>query len=134
MTPTMAGRICSFYYLQHTTLDLFCNHMARGMDFKRLLLILASAPEYDELPVRPSAQLAGGIDVAAGMALLLNLASAPELAKQLVGRCLLFTSRLDALLCLGQYNHTHAVSTLNGSAVVRCTILRACRCATTRRP
>lgn len=51
---TMAGRICSFYYLQHATMDLLMNHMTADMDFKRLLLILASAPEYDELPVRRS--------------------------------------------------------------------------------
>jgi pre-mRNA-splicing helicase BRR2 len=51
---TMAGQICSFYYLQHATMDLLMNHMTADMDFKRLLLILASAPEYDELPVRPA--------------------------------------------------------------------------------
>lgn len=48
---TTAGRICSFYYLQHRTMDLLFNHMHTGMDFKRLLTVLASCPEYDELPV-----------------------------------------------------------------------------------
>lgn len=52
---TMAGRTCSFYYLQHATMDLLMNNMTAAMDFKRLLVILASAPEYDELPVRPRA-------------------------------------------------------------------------------
>ena len=51
VAATMAGRICSFYYLQHATMDLFTNELHGDMDFKRLLLVLASSPEYDELPV-----------------------------------------------------------------------------------
>jgi hypothetical protein len=48
---TMAGHVASFYYLKHETMDLFMNSMDNGVDFKTLLKILASAPEYDELPV-----------------------------------------------------------------------------------
>ena len=49
----MAGRIASFYYLQHSTLHLMMNYMHPTMDFKAVLKILCSSPEYDELPVRP---------------------------------------------------------------------------------
>ena len=52
VAATPAGRICSFYYLRHETLDLLMNHMHKGMDTKHLLLILCSCPEFDELPVR----------------------------------------------------------------------------------
>ena len=51
MRGTVAGHICSFYYLKHSTMDLFTNNMHAGMDLKRLLLVLSSAPEFDELPV-----------------------------------------------------------------------------------
>jgi hypothetical protein len=51
---TMAGRIASFYYLQHETMHLLMNHMQPDMDFKSALKILSNCPEYDELPVRKS--------------------------------------------------------------------------------
>jgi hypothetical protein len=49
---TAAGRICSFYYLRHETIDLLTNHMNAGMDLKLLLRILSSCSEFDDLPVR----------------------------------------------------------------------------------
>lgn len=52
VSATMAGRIASFYYLQHETMDLFMHHMHADADVAAVLKILASAPEYDELPVR----------------------------------------------------------------------------------
>jgi hypothetical protein len=52
VSSTAAGKICSFYYLRHETIDLLRNHMNVGMDLKRLLLILSSCPEFDDLPVR----------------------------------------------------------------------------------
>lgn len=60
VSATMAGRIASFYYLQHETMDLFMHHMHADADVAAVLKILASAPEYDELPVRvpPHAALA----------------------------------------------------------------------------
>jgi hypothetical protein len=57
---TMVGRIASFYYLQHETMSLMSNHLHEDTNFKSVLQVLSSAPEYDELPVRlitsPSAQ------------------------------------------------------------------------------
>lgn len=52
VAATMAGRIASFYYLQHETMDLFMHHMHADADLASVLKILASSPEYDELPVR----------------------------------------------------------------------------------
>lgn len=52
VAATMAGRIASFYYLQHETMDLFMHHIHADADLAAVLKILASSPEYDELPVR----------------------------------------------------------------------------------
>lgn len=49
---TMAGRIASYYYLKHDTMSLMMNHLHEDTDFKTVLQVLSSAPEYDELPVR----------------------------------------------------------------------------------
>ena len=49
---TMGGRIASYYYLKHDTMSLMMNHLHEHTDFKTVLQVLSSAPEYDELPVR----------------------------------------------------------------------------------
>lgn len=48
---TMGGRIASYYYLKHDTMSLMMNHLHEHTDFKTVLQVLSSAPEYDELPV-----------------------------------------------------------------------------------
>lgn len=48
----MGGRIASYYYLKHDTMSLMMNHLHEHTDFKTVLQVLSSAPEYDELPVR----------------------------------------------------------------------------------
>lgn len=53
VSATMAGRIASFYYLRHETMDLFMHHLHADADLATVLKILSSSPEYDELPVRP---------------------------------------------------------------------------------
>ena len=50
--PTTLGRICSYYYLSHHTMKLFEETMRPDDDIERLLHVLASAHEFNELPVR----------------------------------------------------------------------------------
>jgi len=46
------GKICSYYYLHHTTMRLFFDSISESNDIKSLLEVLANTSEYDELPVR----------------------------------------------------------------------------------
>ena len=46
------GKIISYYYLSHETARLFFDEIDEDCDEARLLQILCSAKEYDELPVR----------------------------------------------------------------------------------
>nr|WJH19483.1 U5-200K [Euglena gracilis] len=52
MTPLNLGMIASYYYTQYTTLELFAQALAPRIKLKGLIEILASASEYDTLPVR----------------------------------------------------------------------------------
>ena len=47
-----AGRVASFYYLQHTTMGVFADRMGPDMGVPDCIDVLTSVPEYDELPVR----------------------------------------------------------------------------------
>lgn len=49
---TPMGRIASFYYLQHSTMQLFMDRLGYSMSFASLLKALSDVPEYAELPVR----------------------------------------------------------------------------------
>jgi len=44
--------IASYYYIQYTTIELFASSLQAGTKLKGLLEILASAAEFDGLPVR----------------------------------------------------------------------------------
>ncbi|XP_042220102.1 activating signal cointegrator 1 complex subunit 3-like [Homarus americanus] len=49
---TPLGRIASFYYLSHQTIQLFQNKLSPTVNMEDLLDLLTQAHEYDELPVR----------------------------------------------------------------------------------
>jgi hypothetical protein len=44
------GKIVSFYYLNHKTAGMFYSEISEQIDLGKLLQILSSAKEYDELP------------------------------------------------------------------------------------
>lgn len=46
------GQIASYYYLKHSTIQMFSNKLQDSMDLQGLLDVLSSASEYEELPVR----------------------------------------------------------------------------------
>jgi len=46
------GKICSYYYLKYTTVQMFSNKLTDRIDLPGLLDVLTSASEYEELPVR----------------------------------------------------------------------------------
>ncbi|KAL7638072.1 UNVERIFIED_CONTAM: hypothetical protein RMT77_011697 [Armadillidium vulgare] len=52
LEATPLGRIASFYYLSHETMELFKEKLHPGVTLNDLLLILTEVHEYDELPVR----------------------------------------------------------------------------------
>ena len=52
LEPTTLSAIASFYYLQHQTMRLFSEALRPDMGWLELLAVLASASEYDELPLR----------------------------------------------------------------------------------
>ncbi|TPX31933.1 hypothetical protein SmJEL517_g04845 [Synchytrium microbalum] len=63
ITPTVIGRIASYYYLQYRTVDLLRKRLTRDYratgraedhdgDFSRMMRILSDVSEYDEHPVR----------------------------------------------------------------------------------
>uniref|UniRef100_T1L4H7 Activating signal cointegrator 1 complex subunit 3 n=1 Tax=Tetranychus urticae TaxID=32264 RepID=T1L4H7_TETUR len=54
---TPLGRISSFYYLNHKTVRMFQDQLSNDIKIERLLHILASAAEYNELPVRHNEDL-----------------------------------------------------------------------------
>jgi len=52
VSPLNLGMIASYYYIQYTTVELFASSLQAGTKLKGLLEILASAAEFDALPVR----------------------------------------------------------------------------------
>jgi activating signal cointegrator complex subunit 3 len=50
--PTSMGRIASFYYLSHQTMQHFQDSLRPDLNLEQLLKILSDAHEYDQLPVR----------------------------------------------------------------------------------
>lgn len=50
--PTSMGRIASFYYLSHQTMQHFQDSLRPDSNVEQLLKILSDAHEYDQLPVR----------------------------------------------------------------------------------
>jgi activating signal cointegrator complex subunit 3 len=46
------GRIASFYYLSHQTMQHFQDNLRHDLNLEQLLHVLSDAHEYDELPVR----------------------------------------------------------------------------------
>ena len=52
VSPLNLGMIASYYYIQYTTIELFASSLQAGTKLKGLLEILASAAEFDALPVR----------------------------------------------------------------------------------
>jgi len=46
------GRIASFYYLSHQTMQHFQDDLRSDLKIEQLLNVLSSAYEYDQLPVR----------------------------------------------------------------------------------
>eukprot|EP01027_Heterolobosea_sp_BB2_P026939 GEZU01042062.1.p1 GENE.GEZU01042062.1~~GEZU01042062.1.p1 ORF type:complete len:2174 (-),score=564.16 GEZU01042062.1:67-6525(-) len=52
VTPTILGRIASYYYLSYVTARLFSNRLQSALDVPSLLQLLCDAKEFEELPVR----------------------------------------------------------------------------------
>jgi activating signal cointegrator complex subunit 3 len=50
--PTSMGRIASFYYLSHQTMQHFQDNLRSDLNLEQLLKVLSDAYEYDQLPVR----------------------------------------------------------------------------------
>ncbi|KAK9868384.1 hypothetical protein WJX84_004044 [Apatococcus fuscideae] len=50
--PQMFGQVASFYYLKHETMAVFAKNLTAGLGIPKVLEVLCSAREYDELPVR----------------------------------------------------------------------------------
>ncbi|KVH95384.1 AAA+ ATPase domain-containing protein, partial [Cynara cardunculus var. scolymus] len=53
LTPVNLGMIASYYYISYTTIERFSSSLTGKTKLKGLLEILASASEYEQLPVRP---------------------------------------------------------------------------------
>ncbi|KAH6557931.1 hypothetical protein KP509_1Z085500 [Ceratopteris richardii] len=59
--PLMLGNIASQYYLSHRTVSLFSSNVNADSTVEDLLLTLAGAAEYDELPVRHNEDKLNGL-------------------------------------------------------------------------
>ncbi|XP_047979849.1 DExH-box ATP-dependent RNA helicase DExH12-like [Salvia hispanica] len=53
LTPANLGLIASYYYISYTTIERFSSSLTSKTKMKGLLEILASASEYEQLPIRP---------------------------------------------------------------------------------
>ncbi|KAG5505245.1 hypothetical protein JIQ42_07452 [Leishmania sp. Namibia] len=49
---TVLGKLCSYYYISHITVDLFNRRIEPDLSCGELLRLLCDAEEFDELPVR----------------------------------------------------------------------------------
>ena len=52
LAATTTGRICSFYYLDYTTMVSFTRGLKPGLSLSQVLDVLCSATEFSQLPVR----------------------------------------------------------------------------------
>ncbi|KAG8186270.1 hypothetical protein JTE90_004616 [Oedothorax gibbosus] len=52
VTPTVLGKVASYYYLNHKTMLIFTQKMHRDATLEEMLQILCDTHEYAELPVR----------------------------------------------------------------------------------
>jgi len=55
--PTSFGRIASYYYLSHQTMQLFRDRLAPNLSIVNLMFVLTDAFEYAQLPVRHNEDL-----------------------------------------------------------------------------
>ncbi|CAL5363407.1 unnamed protein product [Camellia sinensis] len=53
ITHSNLGRIASYYYISHITIECFSSSLTSNTKLKGILEILASASEYAQLPIRP---------------------------------------------------------------------------------
>ncbi|XP_009787289.1 DExH-box ATP-dependent RNA helicase DExH12-like [Nicotiana tabacum] len=53
LSPLNLGMIASYYYISYTTIERFSSSVTSKTKLKGLLEILASASEYEQLPIRP---------------------------------------------------------------------------------
>ncbi|KAL8109951.1 DExH-box ATP-dependent RNA helicase DExH12-like [Apium graveolens] len=53
LSPLNLGMIASYYYISYTTIERFSSSLTVKTKLKGLLEILASASEFEELPIRP---------------------------------------------------------------------------------
>ncbi|KAL3514908.1 hypothetical protein ACH5RR_027625 [Cinchona calisaya] len=53
LSPLNLGMIASYYYISYTTIERFSSSLSSKTKLKGLLDILASASEYEQLPIRP---------------------------------------------------------------------------------
>ncbi|OIT02580.1 dexh-box atp-dependent rna helicase dexh12 [Nicotiana attenuata] len=53
LSPLNLGMIASYYYISYTTIERFNSSLTSKTKLKGLLEILASASEYEQLPIRP---------------------------------------------------------------------------------
>lgn len=52
ISATVLGRIASYYYLSHKTVQMFREKLKQDSNVEDLLEVLTEAQEYHELPVR----------------------------------------------------------------------------------
>ena len=57
LISTTSGRIASYYYLSHLTVQHFNESLNGEMSLEELLLVLCDSSEFDELPVRHNEDL-----------------------------------------------------------------------------
>lgn len=53
LSPLNLGMIASYYYISYTTIERFSSSITAKTKLKGLLEILASASEYEQIPIRP---------------------------------------------------------------------------------
>ncbi len=53
LEPLNLGMIAAYYYIAYTTIELLSSSLTAKTKLKGLLEILASASEFDDLPMRP---------------------------------------------------------------------------------
>ena len=57
LISTTFGRIASYYYLSHLTVQHFNDSLNGELSLEELLIILSDATEFDQLPVRHNEDL-----------------------------------------------------------------------------
>jgi hypothetical protein len=57
LEPLNLGMIAAYYYIAYTTIELLSSSLTAKTKLKGLLEILASASEFDDLPMRPGGPL-----------------------------------------------------------------------------